>query len=95
MNKQQHMIDYINKEFGITISKTLASFILNPSRIKTLNNKALKEIVIEYAPIYNRARWILDGPSEMHKIAYFSLSLICRITNKPKLQAIMGILEEQ
>lgn len=69
----------------------LLSFIFHPNRLSTLNNTALKDIVIEYAPIYNKYRYMLDGPSEQNQISYFTIALMCRVTNKPELQAILGI----
>ena len=49
MNKQQHIIDYINKEFGITISKTLASFMIDfqykCNTKKIMTQKATRDIM--------------------------------------------------
>jgi hypothetical protein len=92
VSKQQDISDYIKKETGIIVSKRLLSFILNPQKLNTLNNKALKEIVIEFAPIYKAFRWTLDGPNYL---GVFTLSLDCRITNKPELRAILGTDNER
>ena len=69
----------------------LLSFILAPNRLTMINNKTLKSIVVEYAPIFKKYRNILDGSSEQNQISYFSLILISRIENKPELKSILGI----
>lgn len=56
-----------------------------------LNNVALKKIVIEYAPIFEKHRYMLDGPSELDQLACFDLVLMWRIGNKPELKSILGI----
>lgn len=70
MNKQQTMLNYIKDTTGVTISKMLLSFILEPSRLATINNAVLKNIVIEYAPVFNKYRGMLDSFSEQNQIAY-------------------------
>ena len=49
-NKKQNLFKYIKDTTGLSVSKMLLSFIIEPNRITTLNNVALKKIVIEYAP---------------------------------------------
>lgn len=90
MNDSQAVKNYIKEETGIDVSKKLLAFIMNPHKLESLNNIALKEIVIEYAPIYQRFRFMLDGPNWL---ASFNLSLICRITHKPELEKILGLSE--
>ena len=68
----------------------LLSFIIEPNRITTLNNVALKKIV-EYAPIFEKHRYMLDGLSELDQLACFDLVLMWRIENKPELKSILGI----
>ena len=85
---KQAIQDYIQKETGISVTQQLLAFIMNPQKLNNLNNKALKEIVIEYAPIYQRFRFMLDGPNWL---ASFNVSLICRIANKPELEKLLGI----
>lgn len=87
------MQNYIKETTGITVSKMLLAFIMNPQKLEGLNNSALKDIVIEYAPIFNKYRGMLDGPSEQSQISFFSIALMCRITNKPELKSILGISE--
>ena len=93
MDKQQAVKEYINEETGIIVSKKLLSFIMNPQKLEGLNNIALKEIVIEYAPIYQRFRFMLDGPQERSWLVFFEISLMCRISHKPELVKILGISE--
>ncbi|MBR1824268.1 MAG: hypothetical protein IJ779_08565 [Ruminococcus sp.] len=93
MDKQQAVKEYINEETGIIVSKKLLSFIMNPQKLEGLNNIALKEIVIEYAPIYQRFRFMLDGPQERSWLVFFEISLMCRISHKPELEKILGISE--
>ena len=69
----------------------LLSFIIEPNRITMLNNVALKKIVIEYASIFEKHRYMLDGPSELDQLACFDLVLMWRIGNKPELKSILGI----
>lgn len=95
MNKQQKMFKYIKDTTGITVSKMLLSFILHPNRLAALNNVDLKDIVVEYAPVFNKYRWMLDGPSEQNQISFFTISLMCRVTNKPELKSILGIDDEK
>lgn len=95
MNKQQDMFDYIKNTTEINVSKMLLSFIFQPNRLSTLNNNALKDIIVEYAPIYNKYRYMLDGPFEQNQISCFTNSLMCRITNKPELKSILGIDDEK
>lgn len=64
---------------------------MNPQKLNGLNYKALKSIVVEFAPIYQHFRWILDGPSEAEKVAIFGMFLMCRIAHKPELEAILNI----
>ncbi len=90
MNQQQVIKNYIKEETGIEVSKKLLAFIMNPQKLVGLNNNALKEIVIEYAPIYQRFKFMLDGPNWL---ASFNLSLSCRIAHKPELEKILGISE--
>ncbi len=90
MNKQQAIQNYIKETTGQTVSKKLLAFILNPQKLEGLNNAALKDIVVEYAPIFNKFRYTLDGSSE---ITSFNICLLCRITHKPELEAILGISE--
>ncbi|RGF96795.1 hypothetical protein DXA10_03355 [Firmicutes bacterium AM55-24TS] len=61
-NKKQNLFKYIKDTTGLSVSKMLLSFIIEPNRITTLNNVALKKIVIEYAPIFEKHRYMLDGP---------------------------------
>lgn len=88
MDKHQDVKNLIKEGTGIDISKKLLAFITNPRKLEGLNNVALKEIVIEYAPIYQRFRFMLDGPNWL---ASFNLSLRCRIANKPELEKLLGI----
>ena len=90
MNDPQTVKRYIKEETEIDVSKKLLAFITNPHKLEGLNYKALKEIVIEYAPIYQRFRFMLDGPNWL---ALFNLSLRCRIAHKPELEKILGISE--
>ena len=66
---------------------------MNPQKLNGLNNNALKDIVVEYEPIFKRFRWTLDGPAEREQLAIFEISLMCRITHKPELEEILGISE--
>ena len=87
-NKKQNLFKYIKDTTGLSVSKMLLSFIIEPNRITTLNNVSLKKIVIEYASIFEKHRYMLDGPSE---IDCFDLVLMWRIGNKPELKSILGI----
>ena len=60
MDKHQDVKEFIKEGTGIDISKKLLAFIMNPRKLEGLNNVALKEILIEYAPIYQRFRFMLD-----------------------------------
>lgn len=93
MNNQQAVQSYIKKETGISISKKLLAFIMNLQKLNGLNNNALKDIVVEYEPIFKRFRWTLDGPEEREQLALFEISLMCRITHKPELEEILGLSE--
>lgn len=53
-NKKQNLFKYIKDTTGLSVSKMLLSFIIEPNRMTTLNNVALKKIVIEYAPIFEK-----------------------------------------
>ena len=86
---KQAIQDYIQKETGISVTQQLLAFIMNPQKLNNLNNKALKEIVVEYAPIFKRFRWTIDGPAEQEQLAHFEILLSCRLTNKPELEAIL------
>lgn len=90
-NDPQLIQKYIEEETGVVVSKMLLSFIMNPQKLDGLNNKALKDIVIEYAPIFKRFRGMLDGPSEQTVLVTFDLFLMCRIANKPELNAILDL----
>ena len=90
-NKKQNLFKYIKDTTGLSVSKMLLSFIIEPNRITMLNNVALKKIVIEYAPIFEKHRYMLDGPSELDQLACFDLVLMWRIVNKPELKSILGI----
>lgn len=90
-NKNQNLFKYIKDTTGLSVSKMLLSFIIEPNRITTLNNVSLKKIVIEYAPIFEKHRYMLDGPSELDQLACFDLVLMWRIGNKPELKSILGI----
>ena len=79
---------YIREETGTTASKMLICFIQNPRKLNGLNNEALKNIITEYAPVFNKFRYMLDGPNE---IGSFNLMLYCRIANKPELMSILEI----
>ena len=61
MDNQQAVKKYIEEETGIVVSKNLLAFIMHPQKLDGLNNVALKEIVIEYAPIYQRSESHLGG----------------------------------
>jgi hypothetical protein len=69
--------------------KMLYSHIMHSERLYTLNNVELKNIVTEYAPIYQRLRHWLDGPIELSMIISFSIALSCQIAHKPELQMIL------
>ena len=90
MNKQQAIQNFIKENTGIDVSKKLLAFIMDPQKLNGLNNIALKEIVVEYAPIFKRIGQILDGPNWL---AFFNLSLRCRISHKPELEKILGLSE--
>lgn len=83
------MKKYIEETTDITASKMLLSFIINPQKLFSLNNIALKNIVSEYAPIYKKTRYILDGPAEQQQLAVFSMYLSQRIENKPDLKKLL------
>ena len=89
MNKQQSIQHYIKEETGIDISKNLLAFVMNPKKLEGLNNIALRKIVIEYAPIYQRFRFMIDGPQERSWLAAFEIFLMCRIAHKPDLEKIL------
>jgi hypothetical protein len=89
MNNQQAVKKYIEEETGIVVSKNLLAFIMNPQKLEGLNNSALKDIVVEYQPIFRRFRGMLDGPTEREQLAIFEISLMCRITHKPDLEKIL------
>ena len=91
MNNQQAVKNYIEKEIGIVVSKNLLAFIMNPQKLNGLNNSALKDIVVEYEPIYRRFKGMLDGPPVRNWLASFDISLMCRIAHKPELEEILGI----
>lgn len=82
---------FIIDDVNITPSKMLVSHIAHPSRLQNLNNTALRNIVIEYAPIHKKYRLTLDGPWELHQIAMFGMFLSLRIANKPELKSILQI----
>ena len=81
--------EYIKEQTGFACSEILASFILHPRRLFGLNNKALKSIVEEYAPICKAFGFVLDGPREMEQIAMFEMTLSVRTSNKPDLQELL------
>ena len=85
------MKKYIEKETGITASKMLLSFIMNPQKLFTINNTALKNIVCEYAPIFQKTRYILDGSAEQQQLAVFNMYLSQRIDNKPDLKILLHL----
>lgn len=93
MINQQAVKNYIREETGIVVSKKLLAYIMKPQKLNGLNSDALRDIVIEYEPIFKRFRWMLDGPAERELLAFFELSLMCRITHKPELEKILGIKE--
>ena len=84
--KDNAVFDFILKETGIKISPFLQSLILNPRKIGTLNNIALKQVVEEFAPIYKKYKHVLDGSKELSQILEFKFFLIYRLLNKPDLQ---------
>ena len=43
-NKKQNLFKYIKDTTGLSVSKMLLSFIIEPNRMTTLNNAALKKI---------------------------------------------------
>lgn len=90
MDKRHDVKNYIKEETGIDISKNLLAFIMNPQKLEGLNNSALNDIVIEYAPIFKKLGGMLDGPNWL---ASFNLSLKCRISHKPELERILGLSE--
>ncbi len=77
--------NFIKKELGIDISDLLENRIQNPSKVETDNYDVVKELAIEFLPIYNRYRYTLDGPFELHKIIWFGELLTSKIRNKPEL----------
>ena len=85
------MKKYIEKETGIMASKMLLSFIMNPQKLFNLNYTALKNIVSEYAPIFQKTRYILDGPAEQQQLAVFNMYLSQRIDNKPDLKILLHL----
>ena len=90
LKKKDKMIyNYILKEVGIEISPVLEHLILNPTKIETLNNIALEKIVNEFAPIYQKYRYVIDGPRELNRIAVFEMFLLGRLTNKIELQKVL------
>ncbi len=86
---KQNISNYIKDKTGITPSKKLLSFIAEPSKLHSLNNVALKEIVIEYAPIFNKFRGMLDDPLEAQILAHFEIYLLNRIAHKPDMKSIL------
>jgi hypothetical protein len=74
---------------GIDMSKKLLSFVLNPQKLEGLNNIALKEIVVEYAPMYKKLHMMLDGPRAVNFFVFFDICLDQRIANKPELIKIL------
>ena len=93
MNNQQAVKKYIEEETGIVVSKNLLAFIMNPQKPEGLNNCALKDIVVEYEPIFRRFRGMLDGPPERNWLVSFDIFLMCRISHKPDLEKILGLSE--
>lgn len=90
MKKKDNAVsNYILKDIGIKISPFLQSLISNPSKITTLNNIALEEVVKEFAPIYKKCKYTLDGPNELTKIVIFEVFLMRRLNNKPDLQKML------
>ena len=87
--KDKTIYNYILKEAGIEISPVLEHLILNPTKISALNNIALEQIVNEYAPIYQKYRYVIDGPRELNRIAVFEMFLLGRLTNKIELQKVL------
>lgn len=67
----------------------LESLIKNPQKVEMLNNSDLEKVVKEFAPIYQKYRYVLDGSEEISKINIFAVYLLCRLTNKPQLEKIL------
>lgn len=84
--KEQQIIAEIENIAGFTPSRLLLSLILHPERVNTLNNDCLKSVVTEYAPYFQKTSITLDGPDYM---AYFNISLLCRVGKKPELNAVL------
>lgn len=78
------ILNFILQNFGIEISPFLQNMISKSQSLNDLNNTALKQVVIEFAPIYQRH--ILDGPNWL---AHFHMSLFCSVMNKPDLLKIL------
>lgn len=90
ITKEKQIEKYIIEDMNMTPSKMLVSLIVYPSRLQQLNNTALRNIVIEYAPIYKKYRLLLDTTSwELDFITWFGFVLRQRIVNKPELIRIL------
>ena len=85
-NKDKTIYNFILKELGLEISPLLENAIMNPTKVETINNNALEQIVNEIAPIYKKYRFVLDGPQELSKICTFMIFLDFRLNNQPKLR---------
>ena len=49
-NKKQNLFKYIKDTTGLSVSKMLLSFIIEPNRITTLNNVALRKSLLSMLP---------------------------------------------
>lgn len=87
--KDKRIFNFISEEVGIEISPVLEHLILNPTKIDKLNSIALEKVVKEFAPIYQKYMYVLDGPEELQKISIFEMFLLCRLTNKSELKQLL------
>lgn len=87
--KNKTIFNFVLNNDGIAISPMLESLIENPGKVETLNNVTLEQAVKEFAPIYQKYRYVLDGSEEILKINIFTIHPMCRLTNKPQLEKIL------
>lgn len=58
--KNNSIFNFVLNNDGIEISPMLESLIENPGKVETLNNVTLEQVVKEFAPIYQKYRYVLD-----------------------------------
>lgn len=84
------LVRFIKENCNIELSDMLEAYIREPTRLHIANKNTLLRLVVEYRPIYQKYKHILDGPIELSKLCTFEIFLMGRIRNNAELIALLN-----